>query len=136
MMLYTTRLGPQDIRLLSINQDTWTAPITCTLHTVTLKDQPSFTALSYVWGPPNPASHIQVNEEQVGVGRNLSAALRYYRQTGWNSPLWVDALCINQEDLAERSDQVRFIDEIYSAAATFSSSSGPASIWTTITQTP
>ena len=80
-------------------------------------DETLFATLSYVWGPPAPQCRIQVNGDEIGIGRNLETALRYYRHAGWNMPLWVDALCINQGDLSERSAQVRFMDDIYSAAA-------------------
>jgi len=49
------------------------------------------------------------------VTRNLEAALRQLRCYNY-SEIWVDALCINQEDLEERSRQVLRMNEIYSQA--------------------
>ncbi len=50
------------------------------------------------------------------VGENLELALRYVRLAQRKVVLWVDALCINQDDLEERADQVSLMGEIYRQA--------------------
>jgi hypothetical protein len=52
----------------------------------------------------------------VKVTSNLGQALRGLRPKIGKTRLWVDALCINQEDLTERSQQVRLMRQIYSRA--------------------
>lgn len=52
---------------------------------------------------------------------NLAAALKHLRATELFAdeaalPIWIDAICINQADLAERSQQVAIMGSIYSGA--------------------
>lgn len=89
-------------------------------------DVPSFEALSYVWGSPNDPVDITVvpsheprlkqTDYLVSVGQTLHEALLHLRQTDVPRVLWIDALCINQEDLTERSHQVKRMRHIYSYA--------------------
>ncbi|KAI1658683.1 HET-domain-containing protein [Daldinia decipiens] len=78
-----------------------------------------FVALSYVWGDQSIRREIIVDGIPVSVTASLEGALRELRhhsriQQGFL--LWVDALCINQEDLDERSAQVAKMKDIYQAA--------------------
>jgi hypothetical protein len=50
------------------------------------------------------------------ITKNLECALRYLRYKESPRVLWVDAICINQNDLAEMSEQVPKMGEIYSRA--------------------
>lgn len=96
-------------------------------HTGYASPQPSqyrftwgdYAALSYVWGPEVPTETIIVNDTQVEVRQNLASALKSIakdRRFEGNLRLWVDALCINQEDKAERGQQVAKMKEIYNMA--------------------
>ncbi|KAI4860667.1 HET-domain-containing protein [Hypoxylon rubiginosum] len=78
-----------------------------------------FVALSYVWGDQSIRREIYVNDVPVSVTASLESALRELRnhsriQQGFY--IWVDALCINQEDLDERSAQVGRMKDIYHKA--------------------
>jgi len=82
-------------------------------------DWGDFVALSYVWGDPTVTREVFVNDCLVPVTVNLEAALRQLRnhsriQQGFR--IWVDAICINQEDLDERGVQVARMKEIYDKA--------------------
>ncbi|KAG9232809.1 heterokaryon incompatibility protein-domain-containing protein [Amylocarpus encephaloides] len=82
-----------------------------------------FAALSYVWGEPDPSliQEIIVNGEVMSIGYNLGVALIALSSNSEFSgeyKLWVDAICINQNDLAERNQQVRKMRDIYSQAWT------------------
>jgi len=64
-----------------------------------------FTALSYIWGDESNTRAIVSNGHAVSVTANLQAALREFRtgrEFSGHFKLWADALCINQNDLAER----------------------------------
>jgi hypothetical protein len=53
----------------------------------------------------------------VSASINLASALQYIRDKEEEVVLWADAICINQEDLDERSKQVQFVmDEVYKDA--------------------
>ncbi|KAI2465775.1 heterokaryon incompatibility protein-domain-containing protein [Annulohypoxylon bovei var. microspora] len=76
-----------------------------------------YEALSYVWGDASVTRTITVNDESIDVTKNLENALRDLRRTdGKLRILWVDALCINQQDNEERTQQVRQMDMIYKDA--------------------
>ncbi|KAK3331228.1 heterokaryon incompatibility protein-domain-containing protein [Apodospora peruviana] len=78
--------------------------------------RPEYVALSYVWGKPTKVSKIHVGRERLGIARNLQRALKYIRPEQDEEPLviWIDALCINQDDPEERGHQVQLMRKIYS----------------------
>jgi hypothetical protein len=97
----------------------------CRLHVISLLDNPAFAALSYVWGDQNITNEIQVNKTPVPVTANLATALKFVKGH-WQAEfpnsnassfrLWVDAICINQSDLDERSSQVSLMGRIFRSA--------------------
>ncbi|KAL8645808.1 MAG: hypothetical protein Q9226_007132 [Calogaya cf. arnoldii] len=52
----------------------------------------------------------------LDVTRNLTVALQHLRYKKEPRILWVDAICINQQDAQERSAQVQRMGEIYQSA--------------------
>lgn len=91
------------------------AEIRCELCCCELKEG-TYNALSYVWGDPGPQKLIYIGEIPVNVTPNLFAALRRIRDTRREIRLWVDALCINQNDAQEKMLQVKRMMEIYAKA--------------------
>ncbi|KAG7284472.1 hypothetical protein NEMBOFW57_010846 [Staphylotrichum longicolle] len=82
-------------------------------------------ALSYCWGKPGRNEHLMVNQTDFPIPESLSAALRRFRalqeeQQAFGAPaswkIWVDAVCINQNDNAEKSHQVARMRDIYANA--------------------
>ena len=106
-------------RLLTLYPGILNDPIVCTLSSYPQVDHPPYEALSYVWGDPTTNQFcIQCNGHEVNVGHNLFLALLHLR--GFESTprtLWIDALCINQSDMTERSAQVQIMGDIYRDAA-------------------
>lgn len=76
----------------------------------------SYEALSYMWGDVQLTETILINNQEVSVRRNLWSALLHIRQRDRPRLLWVDALCINQDDILERNSQVQLMSKIYSCA--------------------
>ena len=74
---------------------------------------PSYFALSYVWGPKSPTFHILINGERSAIRENL---YNFLLQSAPCDGLWIDALCINQQDNPERSHQVQLMGSIYRQA--------------------
>jgi hypothetical protein len=115
-------LQDNSIRVVSLQprRSTGSADIKCTLSHVAFGDMPQYDALSYTWGDGIVKRTIFLNEISVEVGENLAAALVNIRglESAGEKPrtLWIDAICINQSDLAERSRQVRFMPLIYERA--------------------
>lgn len=59
---------------------------------------------------------ICVNGNIFQATLNLEAALRHLRVTDATVTLWVDAVCIDQSNEAEKNDQVQCIGDIYRKA--------------------
>ncbi|KAK1072171.1 hypothetical protein LTR74_002745 [Friedmanniomyces endolithicus] len=59
---------------------------------------------------------IQCNGRAFFVTRNLRRALQQLRLPDQSRRLWVDAICINQSDVTERSQGVSMMRQIYSGA--------------------
>ncbi|KAF7541914.1 hypothetical protein G7054_g193 [Neopestalotiopsis clavispora] len=76
-----------------------------------------YEALSYVWGPSERSTCIQVNERHMEIRRNLCCALTNLRDAKQPRVLWVDALCIDQSSIVERNAQVSIMHQIYSQAS-------------------
>jgi hypothetical protein len=91
--------------------------ITTTLVTSDLGDNPFYEALSYVWGDMAIMGSILVNGQCCSITGNLYDALESLRTPHSTRVLWVDALCIHQEDISERNHQVSMMDDIYKTAA-------------------
>ena len=74
-----------------------------------------YAALSWTWGSPGPTFPILVNGNIFNVSENLFPALLYLRKRSIRF-LWVDYICINQEDLKERASQVQLMQDVYRTA--------------------
>jgi hypothetical protein len=90
--------------------------ISCRLSVVSLDPAPEYRALSYVWGHPSGKRFILIDDTRFRVRNNLWNYLAQARSDGYVDPLWIDAICINQSDLDERSKQVAIMGQIYSKA--------------------
>ncbi|CEI67912.1 hypothetical protein FVEN_g7809 [Fusarium venenatum] len=112
-------LEEDEIRLLHV-QSSDSDLICLDLHTVQAPANQRFWALSYVWGPTDDPAVVLLNGQSFTITRNLYHALYEYRRhiftneskvtSAW---LWVDAICINQNDQVEKSIQVPRMSEIY-----------------------
>ena len=78
--------------------------------------RPLYEAVSYVWGDQSNTRSIRLNGRDVQVTENLDAALRSLRRPTSRRLLWVDALCINQANLVEKSSQVKLMRDIFETA--------------------
>ncbi|KAI1474392.1 HET-domain-containing protein [Daldinia eschscholtzii] len=114
-----TPLSNSDIRLLTV-ESCDEGSISCYLHKIPLSVELKYTALSYVWGDQSTKKVIKLNEHLFPVGTNLYKALQDILQLDWftkDSYLWVDAICINQDDNIEKSKQIPRMAQIYSSAS-------------------
>ena len=114
-------LEPGWIRLLRLkpSRDP-NAPVSCQLFDFPLHesgDEPClYEAVSYVWGDSDTHHSIDIDGSSLPIRRNLYAALRRFRDKFLERALWIDALCINQQDKAERGHQVQEMAKIYRKA--------------------
>ncbi|KAI0414228.1 heterokaryon incompatibility protein-domain-containing protein [Xylaria grammica] len=73
-----------------------------------------FMALSYVWGDAETKKTIFIYGRPKTITQNLYDALLQLRNPRLPLLLWVDSVCINQDDLQERSQQVSIMCDLYS----------------------
>ena len=85
----------------------------CILDSAPPQDCPPFEAVSYVWGSDQKVSQVYCHDHAIPTTASLDALLRSLRSPDVERTLWVDALCINQADLAEQGRQVAMMGQIY-----------------------
>lgn len=74
---------------------------------------PRYETISYCWGNPKLRSQIILNGTVLDVPASTEEALRWLRHPETERMLWIDAVCVNQKDLHERSSQVNLMSETY-----------------------
>ncbi|MCJ1390770.1 hypothetical protein MMC18_003631 [Xylographa bjoerkii] len=99
----------------------WEDKLRCSLTTTVLNhpNTPRITtyeAVSYCWGESTPYSSILVDGCLLSITENLDSFLRRKRVRSSKQRLWIDAICINQADNAERTQQVELMSKIYQCA--------------------
>ncbi|KAF7188329.1 Heterokaryon incompatibility protein 6, OR allele [Pseudocercospora fuligena] len=111
--------------------DEVTSLVCLEMATFSLDDQEQWKALSYCWGEEKatepvllltPVGYDEENEATTMafhiflVRPNLHSFLLQMHKDGEHAWFFIDAICINQDDLAERASQVRLMREIYKRA--------------------
>ena len=110
--------GSKCIRVLDLSPGKGDDELKGTLRVVSLELSPKFEAVSYTWGKSYEGRKIAVNKDsKLDITDNLHKALLRFRSSLATRTLWVDALCINQNDIDERSIQVAFMGSIYEKAS-------------------
>lgn len=105
--------GSRDFRFVDLLQGDWIDPVHCNIRTVSLDDNLEYEALSYVWGDNTISRPILLNEQIIQATSNLSNALQHLRKPDETLTLWIDAICINQQDVDEKSHQVGMMGDLY-----------------------
>lgn len=94
--------------------------VSCYTRTSSLGDSVNshepYTALSYSWGDPSKTVPIYLDNRLVQVTENLSAALRNFEHDRLVFRIWIDAICIDQDNDAEKSHQVGMMAKIFQSA--------------------
>ncbi|ETS78652.1 hypothetical protein PFICI_08505 [Pestalotiopsis fici W106-1] len=75
-----------------------------------------YEALSYCWGSNVLTNTIRVNGKLLAITSNLFEALKHLRFSDKDRILWVDAICIDQNNVLERGHQVDMMGKLYSMA--------------------
>jgi hypothetical protein len=118
----------EQIRLLTLKAGARDDHIQCSLNTKDLEhgewflggfveEGEGYEALSYTWGDSSSRKLIYINGATVLITENLYTALLHLRYEHKPRILWVDAICIDQQNLEERSAQVQLMFRIYGSAA-------------------
>jgi hypothetical protein len=80
------------------------------------RKRPKFIALPYAWGRGICLRKAVVHSQSMTIGQNFDDALRQLRKSMSDHMFWIDALCINQQDIEERIQQIQIMGKIYSSA--------------------
>lgn len=120
---------PKHIRVLTVRQGFTGDTIECTLTPRPLTSPESsspvhqvlpYEAISYHWGSGEASFKVKIYTEGFPgffkVQPNLHAALNQLRLSDRPRRLWIDAICINQDDNDEKNAQVSLMADVYSKA--------------------
>ncbi|KAK1712016.1 heterokaryon incompatibility protein-domain-containing protein [Colletotrichum lupini] len=113
----TLDLTGKSFRLLMLHPRS-TGEISCNIFEASLDSDGiiPYEALSYAWGRIDLAASIIANGKTLRITNNLFTALSYLRDNHVNKVLWIDAVCIDQNNVAERGHQVGQMAGIYRGA--------------------
>jgi len=108
---------PNSIRLVTLFPAPHkSADLHCIIVAASLDARPTYEALSYTWGKDGKWLPLNLNGARLFITSNLDSALRHLRLHDKVRTLWIDAICINQGDVAERNQQVQRMRLIYEKA--------------------
>jgi hypothetical protein len=102
-------LLPRHIRLLRVTKDLEEFHI---LHT-SIDSAPAYTAVSYTWDGQQRDQDLRVGGSNLRVIENVRAGLPYLIKCAKTQFLWIDGICVNQDDHDEKAVQIPLMQEIY-----------------------
>lgn len=104
-------------RLLKLRKGN-TVSIECEMFHAVVSDEDTihYEALSYTWGSTELVESITVDGKKLWITENLHSALHCLRLRDRDRILWTDAICINQSDRKEQSQQVLQMGKIFGCA--------------------
>jgi len=106
----------KEIRLIKLERRYPGCDISCSLVRFPLARTPPYEAISYTWGSSVKDHLVFFGGKWLPTTRNVYQLLHdrsSFSRTRW---LWIDAVCINQDDVEEKNAQVQMMGEIYRAA--------------------
>lgn len=114
---YPTVADGNTFRLAIIQPGTGTSPVKCDLVLEEIREpRRAYKCLSYAWESINREAAILLNGCRFSVTKNLLKALQSMRKPRTAVLIWIDQICINQEDLQERARQVSIMKHIFNQA--------------------
>ena len=106
----------KEIRLLTVHAGIDGSQLQCSLQHVSLlaENRAKYETISYAWGDPTNRAHVMIDNNIHECPGSAHAALCCLRFAEKKRVLWIDSVCINQKDYAERSQQIAMMSDIYS----------------------
>ena len=117
-----------EIRLMTILPGVFGSEVRITIqnHVLSESQIPMYEALSYAWGSNEKSAKIRIEEldgdRTLAVTSNLAEALQHLRFETRPRVLWIDAICVDQQNVPERGHQVSRMVDIFRSAS-------PVIIW-------
>ncbi|KAF2850076.1 HET-domain-containing protein [Plenodomus tracheiphilus IPT5] len=106
-------LKPRQIRALEFQSDAKAHMTLVDMYKSTSSKR--YAALSYTWGVDTTTFPFWCDTQDLPVRHNLLDALDRLKDLV-KMPIWIDAMCINQEDEIEKFDQIKMMTDIYKRA--------------------
>jgi hypothetical protein len=117
-------LADMEFRLIRVLPERM-SKLKCEIVHRSLEDPPDYIAISYAWGDGVDTKPLVLQGATIPVAASLYDALKAIRQKKTEALVWVDALCIDQQNKDERATQVRLMGHIYSRATSVAIWLGP-----------
>ncbi|PVH69271.1 hypothetical protein DL98DRAFT_439400 [Cadophora sp. DSE1049] len=114
--MYNALESKLSIQVLIFETGSYRDPICCRLSHVNFADNLEYEALSYVWGDASQTKALFCQGSPMQATISLHGALRHLRQEYTERVIWADDICINQQDIDEKSHQVVLMGKIYPTA--------------------
>ena len=109
-------ISGSEIRVVILRPGSFGDPIVCQLEHIKLIPDSDYEAVSYVWGDAAVTKPITLDGREYPVTTNLYTGLQFLRYKESSRRLWIDSLCINQTDKAERAREIQRMRDIYKCA--------------------
>ncbi|KAI0528367.1 putative heterokaryon incompatibility protein [Xylaria digitata] len=109
-------LGPGEIRLLKLSKSTPWDPIRCELTAIQLEKVPQFETISYAWGTQLVMKPLILNGRRFRISERVYDILHDRASCLMTRYIWIDFICINQDDEDEKSSQVQLMRKIYGSS--------------------
>lgn len=106
----------QEFRLVHIRRRRLGRPLECSIETIPFQTAPVYEAISYTWSNQQPEHPILFQGRILHVTANVRQILNDISSFQRDRWLWIDIVCINQTDPAEKQNQVEMMGEIYRRA--------------------
>jgi hypothetical protein len=90
--------------------------VSCTLVHCSLDSEAPFEALSYTWGDASSKRLVLLNGRKFLLTENLDTTLYHLKYIQNKKIIWINTLCINQDDILERNQQVTKMQNMYRKA--------------------
>lgn len=98
------------IRMLTLCAGEPGTPLHGKLSCFDIDSNDDYETISYTWGELDRSAQIVCDSGFVGITASLEGALERLRWTDGERRLWVDQICIDQDNKEERSQQVQFMN--------------------------
>jgi Heterokaryon incompatibility protein (HET) len=114
--VYEKMVTTTEIRLLRLVPSPFSRTVRCRIEHHPLGRAPEYEAISYHWGDCSKTQQILIDGHWFKVTQNAHDALHnrsFYTMTRY---VWIDSICIDQDDAIEKAKQVRLMTKIYNQA--------------------
>lgn len=118
---YTDLATQRTIRVIVLHPEKdFDATLQCRLEHLEIEDSAEpgkeYEAVSYCWGEPIFTHILLCDERVLKINPNVDSLLRHLRRADISQRFWIDGICINQQDLAEKAVQIGLMRDIYFCA--------------------